>query len=140
VRKHHREAGSGKALARRYDAVIVGAGSADCVVARHLVDGADATVPLLHAGGSVMPTIPSASTNAFSIMIDECASRLHERCARRFHRDRHTEARLRLSVDPVLFVFRVDAKDWLADLLNCVRFLQVPLPPFPWNSLCPSLW
>ena len=86
MRKHHREAGSGKALARRYDAVIVGAGSADCVVARHLVDGADATVLLLHAGGSVMPTIPSASTNAFSIMIGECASRLHERCARRFHR------------------------------------------------------
>jgi choline dehydrogenase-like flavoprotein len=81
MRKHHRQAGSGKALARRYDAVIVGAGSADCVVARHLVDGADATVLLLHAGGSVMPTIPSASTNALSIMIGECASRLHERCA-----------------------------------------------------------
>jgi hypothetical protein len=85
VRKHHREAGSGKALAQRYDAVIVGAGSADCLVGRHLVDGADATVLLLHAGGWVMPTIPSASTNALSIMIGDCASRLHVRRARRFH-------------------------------------------------------
>ena len=49
--KHHPEAGRGKPLARSYDYVIVGAGSAGCVVARRLVDGTDATVLLLEAGG-----------------------------------------------------------------------------------------
>ncbi|MDE3159140.1 MAG: GMC family oxidoreductase N-terminal domain-containing protein, partial [Acidobacteriota bacterium] len=38
-------------LARSYDYVIVGAGSAGCVVARRLVDGTDATILLLEAGG-----------------------------------------------------------------------------------------
>jgi choline dehydrogenase len=50
--KHHHEAGRGKALARSYDYVIVGAGSAGCVVARRLVDGTDATILLLEAGGT----------------------------------------------------------------------------------------
>ena len=49
--KHHPEAGRGKALARSYDYVIVGGGSAGCVVARRLVDGTDATVLVLEAGG-----------------------------------------------------------------------------------------
>ncbi len=39
-------------IARSYDYVIVGAGSAGCTVARRLVDGTDATVLLLEAGGS----------------------------------------------------------------------------------------
>ena len=43
---------SGEVLARSYDYVIVGAGSAGCVVARRLLDGADATVLVLEAGGS----------------------------------------------------------------------------------------
>src|SRR6266404_8014212 len=39
-------------IARSYDYVIVGAGSAGCTVARRLVDGTDATVLLLEAGAS----------------------------------------------------------------------------------------
>jgi choline dehydrogenase len=48
---HHHEPGRGKLLARSYGYVIVGAGSAGCVVARRLLDGTDATVLLLEAGG-----------------------------------------------------------------------------------------
>ena len=43
----HHEAEPSKALARNYDYVIVGAGSAGCVVARRLLDGTNATVLLL---------------------------------------------------------------------------------------------
>src|SRR5262245_3537967 len=50
---HHRGAERGKALARSYDYVIVGAGSAGCVVARRLLDATDATVLLLEVGGPV---------------------------------------------------------------------------------------
>jgi choline dehydrogenase len=42
----------GNALDGTFDHVIVGAGSAGCVVARRLLDGTDATVLLLEAGGS----------------------------------------------------------------------------------------
>jgi choline dehydrogenase len=48
----YREAEPSKALARNYDYVIVGAGSAGCAVARRLVDGCDATILLLEAGGA----------------------------------------------------------------------------------------
>src|SRR6516165_5232077 len=51
VIKHHHEAGRGAALARSFDYVIVGAGSAGCVVARRLVDSTDANILLLEAGG-----------------------------------------------------------------------------------------
>jgi hypothetical protein len=40
----HRKAQRGKVLARSYEYVIVGGGSAGCVVARRLIDGTDATV------------------------------------------------------------------------------------------------
>jgi choline dehydrogenase len=50
--KHQDEARSAKVLARSYDYVIVGAGSAGCVVARRLVDGTDAAVLLLEAGAA----------------------------------------------------------------------------------------
>src|SRR5262245_46974687 len=50
--KIHREVERGKVLDRSYDYVIVGAGSAGCVVARRLLDGADGTVLVLEAGGS----------------------------------------------------------------------------------------
>lgn len=49
--EHRSEVGRGKGLARSYDYVIVGAGSSDCVVARRPLDGTDATVLLLEAGG-----------------------------------------------------------------------------------------
>jgi choline dehydrogenase len=41
-----------KVLARSLDYVILGAGSAGCVVARRLVDATDAAVLLLEEGGS----------------------------------------------------------------------------------------
>jgi choline dehydrogenase len=48
---HHHQTGRRTSLARSYDYVIVGAGSAGCVVARRLLDGTDATVLVLEAGG-----------------------------------------------------------------------------------------
>lgn len=42
---------NGRALAEAYDYVIVGAGAAGCALARRLVDGSDATVLLVEAGG-----------------------------------------------------------------------------------------
>jgi choline dehydrogenase len=51
--KHYdNKARRGNVHARNYDYVIVGAGSAGCVVARRLIDSTDATVLLLEAGGS----------------------------------------------------------------------------------------
>jgi choline dehydrogenase len=47
----HREAERRELLAGSFDYVIVGAGSAGCVVARRLLDGTDATVLLLEAVG-----------------------------------------------------------------------------------------
>src|SRR5262249_32340393 len=47
-----REAERRKVLTRGFDYVIVGAGSAGCVVARRLLGGTDATVLLLEADGT----------------------------------------------------------------------------------------
>jgi choline dehydrogenase len=55
--EHPRAAGRGKGLARRFDYVIVSAGTAGCVVARRLLDGTDATVLLLEAGGAKVSTV-----------------------------------------------------------------------------------
>jgi choline dehydrogenase len=47
----HRETGLRRGVASQFDYVIVGAGSAGCVVARRLVEGTEATVLVLEAGG-----------------------------------------------------------------------------------------
>jgi choline dehydrogenase len=52
IKHYYNETGRGNVFARSYDYVIVGAGSAGCVVARRLLDGTDAAVLLLEAGGS----------------------------------------------------------------------------------------
>src|SRR5262249_53262635 len=51
LQKQQGGAGRGKTLARGYDYVMGGAGSAGCVVARRRVDGTAAPVLLLEAGG-----------------------------------------------------------------------------------------
>ena len=48
----HRETGRRQDVAGGFDYVIVGAGSAGCVVARRLVEGTEATVLVLEAGGT----------------------------------------------------------------------------------------
>src|SRR5262249_37783154 len=50
MRKHHHEAGRGAVLARSYDYVIVGAGTAGCGGGRRVGDGPDAPVLLRGAG------------------------------------------------------------------------------------------
>src|SRR5262245_65329187 len=47
----YRETGHRRGVASHFDYVIVGAGSAGCVVAGRLVEGSEATVLVLEAGG-----------------------------------------------------------------------------------------
>lgn len=41
-----------RVLSRAYDYIVVGAGSGGCAVARRLIDGSDAHVLVIEAGGS----------------------------------------------------------------------------------------
>lgn len=57
--ERHLGSGESNVLTRSFDYVIVGAGSAGCVIARRLVEGTNATILLVEAGGTGegIPTI-----------------------------------------------------------------------------------
>jgi choline dehydrogenase-like flavoprotein len=71
--------GSGRA--QLYDVLVLGGGTAGCVLAARLSDGSESSVCLVEGGpnASIMPTIPRANTNLTTIAT---AERIAERLAR----------------------------------------------------------